>query len=269
MTVPCNGCVGCRIARSKEWAARCLHEASLHQDNCFITLTYSPEHLPHDEGLRKEDFQKFMKRLRFKNPHQRIRYYMAGEYGGKDGELGRPHYHALLFGFNFIDRHLWDEKKKLYRSKQLEKLWPYGHSSIGEVNYRTAAYVARYVMKKINGDLADEHYKKVDAETGEIYQVHPEYNSMSLKPGIAYDWFQKYKSDVFPHDYVVIDGKKQKTPSYYLKRLKAIEPDTFEKVKKERQKQAQNMGPNYTPERLAVREICAQSSLNRNQRKLQ
>lgn len=268
--VPCNGCIGCRLSRSREWAIRCMHEASLHQENSFITLTYDEEHIPDDHGLRPEHFQKFMKRLRFKYRHNRIRFYMAGEYGGKQGEpLGRPHYHALLFGFNFNDRYLWDDKRKLYRSEQLEKLWPFGFCSIGTVNFKTAAYVARYVMKKINGDLAEEHYQKTDSNTGEIYRIHPEYNSMSLRPGIAYEWYQKYQSDVFPHDHVIVDGRKMKTPAYYSKLFKKHDPEKFEEVKKTRVYKARQHADNNTPERLAVREKCTQASLNRTERKLQ
>ncbi len=196
---------------------------------------------------------------------------MAGEYGTQDGGLGRPHFHALLFGFDFRDKTFWEEKNsnRFYRSNTLEKLWPYGFSNITDVNFKTAAYVARYVMKKINGELANEHYRKVDPETGEIYQIEPEYNGMSLRPGIAYDWFEKYKADVFPHDYVVIDGKKVKTPAYYTKRLQAINPEEFEGVKNRRAILANKHASNNTPERLQVREACAVSNLNRTKRNLE
>jgi len=98
--LPCGQCIGCRISHSKQWAMRCVHEASLYDNNCFITLTYNPENLPPDCGLIKSDFQKFMKRLRKSYPSNKIRYYQCGEYGDKNN---RPHYHALLFGFNFDD----------------------------------------------------------------------------------------------------------------------------------------------------------------------
>jgi hypothetical protein len=240
MSVPCNGCIGCRVARSKEWAIRCMHEAQLHDRNCFITLTYDDKHIPYDHGLVKADFQKFMKRLRKKYTGQTIRYYMAGEYGSNpEGGLGRPHYHAILFGIDFNDKYIWDKKRKMYRSENLEKLWNKGYSSLSDVTLKSCAYVARYVMKKINGDLAEEHYKKVDPLTGEIYQIIPEYNAMSLKPGIAYDWYQSFKDDVFPHDYVVHNGHKCKTPAYYMKLLEKELPHVFEDVKQKRKEYAQ------------------------------
>ncbi len=114
LDVPWNGCIGCRIARSKEWAIRCMHEASLHQRNAFITLTYNEQSIPYDHGLKKSDFQKFFKRLRKKHYWERLRYYMAGEYGtATNGGLGRPHFHAIVFGWDFPDKTIWDEQKNI------------------------------------------------------------------------------------------------------------------------------------------------------------
>lgn len=41
VTIPCGQCIGCRLERSRQWAVRCVHEASLHTSNCFLTLTFS------------------------------------------------------------------------------------------------------------------------------------------------------------------------------------------------------------------------------------
>ena len=61
--VPCGQCAGRRLDQSKQWALRCVHEAQVHDENCFITLTYNNENLPKDGSLNKRDFQLFMKRL--------------------------------------------------------------------------------------------------------------------------------------------------------------------------------------------------------------
>ena len=95
VSVPCGQCVGCRLEKSRQWAMRCVHEASLYDENCFITLTYDDEFLPVGGSLDKGAFPRFMKRLRKKFEPRRIRFYHAGEYGDR---FGRPHYHALLFG---------------------------------------------------------------------------------------------------------------------------------------------------------------------------
>lgn len=156
--LPCGQCVGCRLERSRQWALRCMHESKLHDRNCFITLTYDEAHLPPDRGLHYRDFQLFMKRLR-KRFGDNIRFYMCGEYGEK---VGRPHFHACLFGHDFDDKKLWSTtpaKSKLYRSESLEELWPNGFSSVGDVTFESAAYVARYITKKITGEAAESHYK--------------------------------------------------------------------------------------------------------------
>lgn len=70
--IPCGQCIGCRLERSRQWAMRCVHEASLHDDNCFVTLTYNDQHIPSDAGLRHRDYQLFMKRLRKAYPKKKL-----------------------------------------------------------------------------------------------------------------------------------------------------------------------------------------------------
>lgn len=260
MTVPCGQCIGCRLERSRQWAIRCHHEAQLHGDNCFLTLTYNNQHLPADGSLDVRVFQLFMKRLR-KKYGAGIRFYHCGEYGE---QFGRPHYHACIFGFDFPDKKLWkttDRGDRLYRSESLEELWPFGHSSIGEVNFQSAAYVARYIMKKVNGDRAAEHYTRVDPETGEVTHLKPEYTTMSRRPGIGHGWYEKYKDDVFPHDYVVMRGKKIKPPKYYDKMYEVAYPEDFAKLKSLRKRKAKKHVDDQTPERLEVRETVQLSKL--------
>lgn len=263
--VACGQCVGCRIMRSREWAVRCVHEAQMHDTNSFVTLTYAPEHLPRGGSLVKADHQQFMKRLR-KRTGRFIRYYMCGEYGSS---LGRPHYHFLLFGLGFPDRYFWRDREgsRTYRSEFLESIWTKGHAEIGEVTFRSAAYVARYIMKKQTGQAAQK-YETVDGGTGEIFEVLPEYNAMSLKPGIGRTWFEKYYSDVFPGDFVVLEGKKFKTPEYYRSLLKEVDPELAEKLRKDRIKRAKAKASDNTPERLAVKEYCQQERLRRLPRNL-
>jgi hypothetical protein len=258
-----------------------MHEASLYKNNCFLTLTYADEHLPADYSLHYEDFQKFMKRLRkrFKGMQPAayaesadrfpIRFYMAGEYGE---QFGRPHFHACIFNFDFSDKYLWQKTEsgsKIYRSEILEELWPFGHSSIGEVNFQSAAYVARYIMKKVTGGMADQHYEEVNINTGEITSRKPEFNKMSLKPGIGYDWYKRYKADVYPHDYVIVNGKKVKPPKFYDKKYADDHPWEFDQVLWEREKAARLRLDDNTDERLAVKEAVTNATLKRLPRKLQ
>jgi len=245
--VKCGQCIGCRLDKTREWAARCHHEASLHETSSFVTLTYDDEQLPEDGSLNKEHFQGFMKRLRAKwvqkDPIKReygqvekIRYYMCGEYGPK---TGRPHYHACLFGFGFDDLVLYKEAPEgnIYISEELNRRWGYGFATVGEVTYESAAYVAGYTIGKATGPREDE-YESLDLETGEIYTVQPPYATMSLKPGIGADWFKQFKGDCFPKDFVTINGRKQQPPKFYLEQYEKEEPERVKAIKLKRLKEA-------------------------------
>lgn len=207
-----------------------------------------------------------MKRLR-KHFGSGVRFYMCGEYGD---ELDRPHYHACLFGVDFSsDRKLWRNRQgfKLYRSPTLEILWPFGHSTIGDLTFETAAYTARYVMKKVTGDQSDEHYRRVDPETGEVLQLVPEFNKMSLRPGIGAAFLEKYQGDIYPHDYVVVNGVKTKPPRYYDKKFSGVDPDAFDNLKGDRELAAYGLRSDSTPERLAVKEAVVTARLGQLKRR--
>lgn len=259
--VPCGQCIGCRIERSKMWAARCYHEASLFEKNCFITLTYDNEHLPANGSLNKKHFQDFMKRLRFRFGSG-IRFYMCGEYGET---YGRPHYHACLFNFDFPDKKFFKKNNGnvLYTSEELQKLWTFGFSSIGAVTFQSAAYVARYIMKKITGKEAKNHYERFDSETGEVYYLQPEYTCMSRRPGIGKDWIKKYDKDTYKDDFVIINGKKLRPPRYYDNYYVEINPQHMEQIKIERELDALKYVDNNTKDRLRVREIVLKSKLKK------
>ena len=204
MLVPCGNCIGCRIDRSRAWAIRCVHEAQTHENNCFITLTYNDKNIPSGGGLRPIHLQNFFKELRRKYSSKTIRYFACGEYGD---ENQRPHYHACLFGLDFDDKlvHSTTNGVPLHRSPTLEKLWRKGYSTVGNVTWESAGYVARYIMKKITGEQSDSHY--MNRETGELIQ--PEFTRMSNRPGIGKAWFDKYHlTDLYPQDFVIIGGKK-------------------------------------------------------------
>ena len=202
LELPCGQCIGCRLERSRQWAMRCVHEASLHEDNCFITLTFDNEHLDKRENpfsIDVRDFQLFMKRFR-KRYNTKIRYFHCGEYGE---QYGRPHYHACIFGFDFKDKKIYTYRNgiPLYTSDSLSELWPFGFSSLGAVTFDSAAYVARYIMKKLHGDHYHEFLKFVvlgrelnivDKNIGTVLLTRlQEYVTMSRRPGIAKEWFDR------------------------------------------------------------------------------
>lgn len=255
MTVACGGCIGCRLDRSREWAARIIHESRAHDDNCFITLTYLDEHMPRvfnggPGTLLKEDFQKFMKRLRKRLAPRKIRYYMCGEYGEN---TQRPHYHACIFGFDPDDKKVFAEGSdySVYTSDMLSDVWGLGFVTVGALSFQSAAYCARYVMKKVTGNLSHDHYLVTD-DYGVAYWLEPEYNAMSRRPGIGKDWYETFKSDLWPSDEMPVPGVGvvKKVPRYYETILKNESPEDHELVKELRKQFRQSHEEEYSPSRL-------------------
>jgi len=149
----------------------------------------------------------------------------------------------------------------LFTSKFLESLWTYGLSSVGAVSFQSAAYIARYCMKKVNGDLAEAHYRVI-TEDGEIIDRAPEFNHMSLKPAIGKRWLEKFQTDVFPRDYVVINGVKTKPPKYYDVLFEKENPGVFSELVAQRELDASfNMADN-SYSRLAVKEQVTNARVN-------
>lgn len=250
--IKCGQCIGCRIDKREEWAVRCYAESKLHRENCFITLTYDDDHMPQYGSLNYKDFQLFMKRLR--KAVGPLRFFAVGEYGEK---CQRPHFHALLFGFNFPDRvklNSMHSRNDLYGSEQLEALWGKGFVSIGELTYESARYCAVYTTKKVTGDKAKAHYSKLIPETGEIVDIAPEMARMSLNPGIGAKWLEKFWPDLYltGNNAVFVNGMKKKIPKFFDDRMAEIKPMLMEEVKWERQKEVDT--ENNTRQRLEVRE---------------
>lgn len=265
--VPCGQCIGCRLEKSRQWAIRITHEASLYEHNQFITLTYNDQNLPKDQSLDVRDFQLFMKRLR-KTTNEKIRFFHCGEYGET---TKRPHYHAIIFNLELKDK---VPLKKIndniiYQSDILEKCWGKGYTSTANVTFDSAAYVARYAMKKVTGKAAFNHYTDYDKETGEIFaERRPEYTTMSRRPGIGKQWLKKYQSDVFPHDEVYINGHLIKPPKYYLNQYEITNPKEWEELKKQREILARKNLYENTHERLLTRKKVKEEKLKLLTRKL-
>lgn len=239
MQVACKQCINCRINRKSDWAVRLVHETLSHDTAIFVTLTFNEEallarHQP--DNLSRTEVQKFVKRLRRHYAYRaqgKIRYYYCGEYGDR---TSRPHYHILLFGASFDDEYGYTTGYNgLRRSDTLEKIWGYGMAPFADVTYKTAAYVAGYCMKKVNGRAAKEHYAHVDRYTGEVYYREPEFSRMSTNPGIGYQFFHRYHGDLFPKDFVTVEGRKRKIPSYYYRKLEARFPSLYLEVKEARE----------------------------------
>jgi hypothetical protein len=262
LQVPCGKCMGCRLERSRQWAVRCLHEAELYDDNCFITLTFDDRHLKSEcenGSLKKKHMQDFMKRLRKRFSDRKIRSFYCGEYGES---LSRPHYHSILFNLDFDDKVYYKTVNgfKYYTSEVLSDLWKFGYSVIGDVTFESAAYVARYCTKKVNGKDADDYYQ------GRL----PEFSQASLKPGIGREWFERFGyTDIFPLDECVVRGVKCKPPRYYDKRLELDNPVLFEQIKLRRAERGEDKACDNSYDRLLVKEKCQQARMKQLVRNLE
>lgn len=226
MWLPCGGCVGCKIARSQEWASRCVHEMREHHSAIFATLTYDDQHLPESRSLVPRDLQLFLKKLRkvveagksWVSVNEsgkyagRLRFIACGEYGDK---YHRPHYHAILFGVGFPESR--QVTTKLRTCDKLTALWEKGNVSYGEVTRASAAYVAGYTFKSIGRSYCNSD--------GVV--LHPPFMRSSNRPGIGADYVRKFATD-FRSGSLVVDGKASRIPRYYKKKLEVSHPEILE-----------------------------------------
>jgi len=270
--LPCGRCIGCKLERSRQWAVRLTHELRFHELSSFITLTYSEEHLPKSGSLDVKVFQDFMKRFRKAIYPRKIRFFHAGEYGEK---RGRPHYHAIIFGESFscgrcsvsmplkcslCGAYGFEKSPRgdvTWLSPALDRLWGFGLARVGAVTFESAAYVARYCTKKITGPNARDHYERICEVTGEVFQLKPEYATMSRRPGIGAQHFERYSSEIYPHDNIAVRGVLCKPPIFYDRMLEKRDPMAYALLKEEREF-ALVLSPSQdrTPRRLAEREVC-------------
>lgn len=210
--IGCGKCSGCRLEHSRQWAVRIMHEKRMHNASSFVTLTYDDKHLPKNHSVVKSHLQNFMKRYR-KHAGSGVRFFACGEYGERSQ---RPHYHVLLLNRDFDDRKFYkmSGENRLYTSKVCDEIWAAGLTVIGDVTFDSAAYVARYCMKKITGPHAKFHYGTRE----------PEFIVMSRRPGIAASYFDKHKQELIDHDSVIVNGVEAALPRYYDVKIAALDP---------------------------------------------
>ena len=258
--IPCGKCTECRLEYSKQWAQRLVCESSLYCENWFITLTYDEDHLldcidytvspwthslDYVASLRKDHFVKwkkdFLEYMRYYYNVIGIRFYMCGEYGSKNH---RPHFHAILFNCPIPDLKLVKSVNLggynycYYSSEILKNTWKRGFVMLGNVSWNSCAYVARYVMKKMQGPDHKLYYELCDLEGYE--PIQSEYVNMSRRPGIAREYFENTFRDVYMVDKVILPDGKSCKPCKYFDRLYDIEcPEDLERIKSDRVKRAQ------------------------------
>lgn len=262
MTIPCGKCVGCRLEYSRQWANRCLLELEYHDAAYFVTLTYDDYHVPRryysdpntgvaevSLSLCPRDVTLFLKRLRKSFSGDRIRYFYCGEYGPS---TWRPHYHLIIFGLHLSDLVLSGTRRgnNFYKSPSLERCWsvrsevpsldgsktcvtplaPIGFVEVGEVNWQTCAYTARYIMKKLKGD---------ESKFYQQFNLEPPFVRMSRMPGLARQWYEDHPG-INEYEYINLKtptgGKKFRPPRYYEKLYDASFPEESKLYREFRQR---------------------------------
>lgn len=255
--IACGKCLECRLAYTKQWAQRLVCEASLYEDNWFVTLTYNDDNLincieytvnPWTDALdyvpilHPKDFtawkKKFLELIRYKTGHTGIRFYNCGEYGSKNH---RPHFHAILFNCPLPDVklvktvNLGGFEYCYYHSDVIEQSWGKGFIMLGKVNWNTCAYVARYVMKKLHSEDKKTYEQLCELEG--VPPVPQEYVNMSRRPGIARDYYEHNWQEIYSIDKVVLENGKTVRPAKYYDKLFDIEyPEDMERIKAERKR---------------------------------
>lgn len=233
--VSCGQCVECRLKYAKDWADRCMMEASLYPDdtNWFITLTYDPVYddlLKNPEtgmlSLKKDHLTAFEKALRQVLARAGIqsagvRFFSAGEYGDA---FGRPHWHCLVFNAPLPDANIFAHNKlgdPLYHSALIEKAWKYGFAVLGKITWQSASYTARYVMKKRKGKEKSYY---------DAAGIEPEFTRMSRNPGIGKEFIDANIEYLESHSGIAIPGSSGRLLNggrYMRSRLSDHDPIAF------------------------------------------
>ena len=256
--IPCQHCWACKLNYSAQWASRIMVECSKNDHNYFITFTYDDINLPIPESTRygdeifdndgtwtgslyPDDITKFVNSLRKyfeRKGHTGIKYFYAGEYGET---TGRPHYHMILMNCpldinQFYDCHIDEHYKTHWKSHEIEKYWDKGMIDIGEVEFASAAYVARYCMKKIT----DNTDKRIYWENGK----HPEFVRMSRRPGIGSDYFEEHYEAIYKNDEMIFKNYHGETitvkpPKAWDKKMKELHPEWWFNIQRSRKEGAE------------------------------
>lgn len=230
----------------------------MHKHACFVTLTYDDFNLPPGGSLRYRDVQLFLKRLRKAFGGKQIRFFCCGEYGES---TRRAHYHLILYGIRFDDAAIFKEsmanqgeKWSTCTSVKLNAIWGKGFATVQDFSVGAAGYVARYCIKKVNGDRADAYYQVTDSD-GVIHRLVPEFARMSTRPGIGASWFEKYRDSVYmPDGYVGATKTRTSVPAYYDKLEKRRNDRFDETIAYPRQLHGRSVAHDNTTERLAVKD---------------
>lgn len=243
----CGYCPDCLAKKSRDWSTRmfCELQTTPNKNASFLTLTYDDNKLNAygdlDENptrgisLIKEDFQKFMKRLRkeLSKYDIKIRYFACGEYGSK---TLRPHFHCIIYNYSFPDKVLSTQMyskrgKEIYESELLNDCWKYGLASVQTVNAQTMDYVSKYITKKQFGLSGDISYNLIIGDT--IIKRCKEFNLMSRRKPIGYNYFLANYNQLTSRPYLYVGDSthnKRYLPRVFLHWIKLQDEEIYNNI---------------------------------------
>lgn len=233
VTLPCGLCFGCRMDNARMWSLRMMHEARYHENNFFVTLTYDDASLPPDADLRYRDLRLFFVNARhhFQTAAKPFKYFACGEYGDK---TLRPHYHFAGFDFKIDDLRPFKQTASgwYFLSESLRSIWKHGHVIVAPLQWDCAAYIARYVTKKMHGsNLRDKG--TFDPDTGELdlYTIERAFQSK----GLGLPFYEDHHDEIWDLDACLFKGQYLvKPPRYYFKQLEKSDPVKASLIKEKR-----------------------------------
>lgn len=200
--LPCGKCPGCRADQRRDWGVRCYHESKMHEQSAFLTLTYRDA----PERLDKYHVDIFLQRMR--DHYGKVRYFACGEYGG---QTHRPHYHMLLFGYDFSGGPYVAQKTETrYTNLEVEKLWEHGEIDICRLTPETCFYTAGYCLKKSG-----------QKDT---------FSMQSRYPPIGKRWVEEHWDSMRRLGHVTINGQINPIPKVYHRWMEQeLEPTRLKK----------------------------------------
>lgn len=137
----CGRCDYCLKCKRRDVSGALMAESRSAVNTWFVTLTYRDD--AKASLFEYSEIQLLMKRLREKYSESDVRFYCAGEFGGK---WGRSHWHLLIF-FRGVG-----QVAPFIPMNTLWDLWPYGWTQIQDLKsdvWRRARYVVKYALKDL------------------------------------------------------------------------------------------------------------------------
>lgn len=212
--VPCGKCPKCLARRVSHWSFRLMQEYKISISAFFITLTYDTKYVPITRNgfmsLDKEDVQRFMKRLRKLEYPSPLKYYVAGEYGGK---TNRPHYHMILFNVVNQDNieKAWSVSEIKSKKGRIKQKANGGMIHYGQVEEASVGYTLKYISKR----------KKIPMHKNDDREMEFALMSKGIGENYVTEQMKRYHhADLLNRMCVNLkDGKVASMPRYYKNRI--------------------------------------------------